>query len=506
MCFLICVWTIAAVAVSSNGTSVLSSQKLKTQATLHTKKIHQKVKLKKGIVEKNSKKVFVQSKQKSKTQSALRTKKIRRQMELSKIIVGKNPKKEIPVLLKDPLMKRKWGLGKTQAPDAWLKYSKGNRNIVVAVIDTGIDIRHPDLAKNIWHNPKEIPNNQKDDDKNGYIDDVHGWNFVGNNNKVNDTHGHGTHIAGIIGAEGGNGIGISGVAPRVSLMALKYYDPKDDGQNNLENTRKAIEYAIKNGAHIINYSAGGLEGNSKEKKAIQLAEKKGILFVTAAGNEKSNMDKREYFPASYGLSNILSVTASNPSDQVLKSSNWGKKSVHTAAPGKHIFSTLSGGRYGVMTGTSQATAFATGAAVLVMDYYKMKSPTAIIRQLTMTGEKKKSLQKKTTQSLRLNIFRSLAMRNRLVNFMDEVVDAKGKTFYAGKISSQEIIPFAPDLSDLSLVQDALLIQNKQNQDPQHKSFKKRSIRRPANKNNRNPSSEVQQTPILKRWFWQTHSE
>ena len=251
--------------------------------------------------------------------------KSKRKINIGTLKYAKVPEEEVRVIMNDPLMKEKWDLKKTNVKKAWLKFSKGSKDIVVAVIDTGIDVNHEDLQANIWKNPKEIPGNNIDDDKNGYIDDIHGWNFVKNNNNVNDTHGHGTHIAGIIGAEGGNGKGLSGVAPKVSLMVLKYYSPNDDGKNNLQNTVKAIEYAVKNGAHIINYSGGGLEGNSKEKAAIQEAERKGILFVAAAGNEKSNMDKSSYYPASYQLSNILPVTATDPSDKVLKSSNWGKK-------------------------------------------------------------------------------------------------------------------------------------------------------------------------------------
>ena len=263
------------------------------------------------------------------------------------------PKKEVHVIMSDPLMGKKWDLEKISAKEAWLKFSKGNRNIVVAVIDTGIDVHHPDLAGNIWKNPKEIPKNKKDDDANYHLDDVHGWNFVCNpqdknchkpnprcnnatysnadeyykaccqhgNNRVNDTHGHGTHIAGIIGAVGGNNIGLSGVAPKVSLMALKYYDPNDNGKNNLKNTVCAIHYAVRNGAHIINYSGGGLESNPAEKSAIREAEKKGVLFVAAAGNEGSNIDnKTSYYPARYPFNNILPVTATDTSDQVLSSS------------------------------------------------------------------------------------------------------------------------------------------------------------------------------------------
>ena len=133
----------------------------------------------------------------------------------------KVPKKEFNLIVDDPLMRQKWDLNITDAKKSVLGFSRGNKKIVVAVCDTGIDVNHPDLKDNIWRNPKEIPGNKIDDDKNGFIDDIHGWNFAGNNNRVFDTHGHGTHIAGIIGAVGGNGIGLSGVAHKVSLMALE---------------------------------------------------------------------------------------------------------------------------------------------------------------------------------------------------------------------------------------------------------------------------------------------
>ena len=170
----------------------------------------------------------------------------------------------------------------------------GSRDIIVAVIDTGLDVRHPDLAQNIWVNKGESGTDAKgrnkatngiDDDNNGYADDVHGWNFVTNNNDVTDNHGHGTHIGGIIGAVGGNGIGVVGISPKVSLMALKYYDPKAPGMNNLLNTVKAIQYAVRMQAHIINYSGGGLDPSPEEKRAVELANQRGVLFVAAAGND-----------------------------------------------------------------------------------------------------------------------------------------------------------------------------------------------------------------------------
>ena len=340
----------------------------------------------------------------------------------------KAPKKEFNLIVDDPLMQQKWDLNITNAKKSLRDFSRGNKKIVVAVCDTGIDINHPDLKDNIWRNQKEIPGNKIDDDKNGFIDDIHGWNFAGNNNRVFDTHGHGTHIAGIIGAVGGNGIGLSGVAHKVSLMALKYYDPNDNGSNNLNNTIKCFHYAIANGAHIINYSGGGLKGNTKEKKALQLAEKKGILLVAAAGNEKSNMDTNKYYPASYLLSNILPVTATNPSDNILKSSNWGK-SAKAAAPGIDILSTLPGGKYGRMTGTSQATAVATGLAVLIMDYYKIHSPVFIIKQMEMTGDLKASLKEKTSQGRRINIYKALAMRGKRLDMRDQIIAGQSSFSY-----------------------------------------------------------------------------
>jgi len=184
-----------------------------------------------------------------KKQSSTPKKQQTRHIITSKPKVEKEPKKEVSVIMRDPLMENKWDLEVIKAKKAWLKFSTGSKDIVVAVIDTGIDINHPDLKDNIWKNPKEIPNNNIDDDNNGFVDDVHGWNFVPNNNNLSDDHGHGTHIAGIIGAVGGNGIGISGVAPKVSLMALKYYHPKRT--DNRSNTVRAIHYAIDNGAHIL---------------------------------------------------------------------------------------------------------------------------------------------------------------------------------------------------------------------------------------------------------------
>ena len=435
----------------------------------------------------------------------------KRKISIGKLKLAKAPEAETRIIMNDPLMHEKWDLKKTNTPSAW-RFSKGSRNIVVAVIDTGIDINHPDLKNNIWRNPGEIPDNNKDDDNNGFVDDIHGWNFAGDNNKVYDTHGHGTHIAGIIGAEGGNGIGLSGVAPRVSLMALKYYSPTDNGKNNLNNTIKAIQYAVDNGAHIINYSGGGLEKNKEEKEVIRKAEKKSILFVAAAGNEKSNTDKKGYYPANYQLSNILPVTATDPSDHILKSSNWGKKTVHKSAPGIDILSTIPGAKYGRMTGTSQATAVATGAAVLIMDYYKNKTARFIIKHLKMTGDIKESLQGKTSQRRRLNIFKALQARGIGLNFMDEPVDSSGKTFPFGKdVFSVQQELLEKDIIEMKMVHE-ILDSKKSNIKTQNKLIKKDpQVREPSSPENKKTPIETEPShshsenkkkiPFLKRWFF-----
>lgn len=344
-----------------------------------------------------------------------------RSAELGKPSPLKNkPEKEVEVLLNDPAISAAWGLQMTDSQKAW-RISQGSRDIVVAVIDTGVDIRHPDLAKNMWVNRGEVGLDSKgkdkatngiDDDKNGFIDDVHGWNFVTQNNDLKDDHGHGTHIAGIIGAEGGNGVGISGVAPKISLMVLKYYDTKGTEVNNLINTVKAIDYAVKMNANIINYSGGGIAPSPEEKAAIERAMKKGILFVAAAGNERSNSDLKKYYPADYGLPNILSVTAIDRQKKVLPSSNWGEQTVDVAAPGNDIISTLPNGQYGYMTGTSQATAFASGVAALVMaNNPSLRKADQITKYLTQTGDVDDNLIGKTRYRKRLNSYKALATQD-----------------------------------------------------------------------------------------------
>jgi len=331
--------------------------------------------------------------------------------------VSSKTKQEEQVMMNDPAIHQAWGLKKSDAARAW-GVTQGSRKIVVAVIDTGADLKHEDLANNYWTNPGETGKDSKgrdkatngvDDDNNGLADDVHGWNFVSNNKDLTDNHGHGTHIAGIIGAEAGNKKGIAGISPQVSLMVLKYYDPKVPSTDNLKNTVNAIKYAVKMKANIINYSGGGTEFSKDEFDAIEEARKQGILFVAAAGNERSNSDKHKYYPADYGLTNIISVTAIDPSTEVLSSSNYGTETVDIAAPGQNILSTLSGNAYGYMTGTSQATAFVTGGAVLVMAHKDQISAEDVKKYILSTGDSQSSLLAKCRTSKQLNLFKALTV-------------------------------------------------------------------------------------------------
>lgn len=369
---------------------------------------------------------------------------------------------EPSALFNDPAVSQAWGLKKSDAARAW-SITKGNKDIVVAIIDTGVDENHEDLKGNLWVNPgetgldkngKDKATNGIDDDNNGFVDDVHGWNFVSNNNKLTDNHGHGTHVAGILGAQAGNGKGIVGIAPDVSLMVLKYYDPLVNNSDNLKNTIKAIHYAIKMGAVIINYSGGGTEYSQDEFEAVQEAEKKGILFVAAAGNERSNSDQFHYYPADYKLSNLISVTALDPSLEVLASSNYGIETVDLAAPGQNILSTLPGNNYGFLTGTSQATPFVSGAAVLIMAKKPGFKYADVKKHILSTGDAFTNLAAKTRSSRKLNLYKCLTV-------LDEGVAASGimasseqkfnSTTHGGgiieKASPSDLSPFGKSLME-----------------------------------------------------------
>jgi len=303
---------------------------------------------------------------------------------------------------------KNWGLvnleakSHIQALDAW-KIQEGDRGIVVAVIDTGIDPRHKSLTQNIWHDAKEKQAN------------VFGWNFVSDKPNPVDENGHGTHVAGIIGAVADPITGVSGVAHKVSIMPVKYYSDANPGAVNLRNTVKAINYAVDHGARIINYSGGGPEFSEDEYLAVKKAEAQGVLFVAAAGNEHQNTDKVEnyYYPSAYRLTNIISVAATDIHNNLLASSNWGKKNVDVAAPGENIFSTLPGGQFGYMSGTSQATAFVTGMAALLLAQDPTLKPQKLREIIMASVDRIDQLKEKVSTGGRVNAYNALmTLRNK----------------------------------------------------------------------------------------------
>jgi subtilisin family serine protease len=237
----------------------------------------------------------------------------------------------------DTFFSNLWGLNNINALEAW-DITTGNSNVVVAVLDSGVDYNHPDLAANIWTNQAEITGTPGvDDDSNGKIDDARGWDFVDDDNDPMDSDDHGTHVAGTIAAEGNNSAGITGVVWTAQIMPLRFLDAF--GSGTVADAIEAIDYAIDNGAKIINASYGSYTFSPLERDAIATARDAGILFVAAAGNDNWNNDSAtKHYPSSYDLANIIAVAATDQSDARASFSNYGVKSVDVAAPATFILS------------------------------------------------------------------------------------------------------------------------------------------------------------------------
>ena len=247
-----------------------------------------------------------------------------------------------------------------RALTAW-GFSRGNRDLRVAVIDTGIDYLHEDLAPNIWLNEGEVPGNGLDDDLNGYIDDVHGFDFVSDDSDPMDDQEHGTHVAGILGARGDNELGTTGVCWEIALMALKAFNERGEGR--VSDAVEAIHYAVDNGAKIINASWGLTQKSFALEQAIDYASTAGVLVVAAAGNGKTDAPS---YPAAF--EEVLSVAALDANDKRALFSNYGPD-VDLAAPGQNIYSTLPESSYGAASGTSMAAPHISGVAALVLSRF-----------------------------------------------------------------------------------------------------------------------------------------
>ncbi|BDA48744.1 probable halolysin at N-terminal half [Coccomyxa sp. Obi] len=258
---------------------------------------------------------------------------------------------------------------------AWNR-STGSPEVVVCVIDSGIDYTHPDLQGNVWTNHGEIPNNGIDDDKNGYIDDVHGFNFLSNTGDPMDNNYHGTHLSGMVGALCNNNIGVCGVNQNVKVMACKFLDGSGNGYTS--DAVRCLNYALEMGADITLNSYGGLYADSYAlQSAIEAADQKGQLFVTAAGNDYGvDIDATPTYPAAYRNRNIMSVIATDQNDGLANYSNYGQKNADIAAPGSKILSTILNGQYGMHEGTSQSAGFVAGAAALLLAAHKAAGTNA----------------------------------------------------------------------------------------------------------------------------------
>ncbi len=255
----------------------------------------------------------------------------------------------------DPLYPGQWGLDKINAPTAWDSQT-GNTNIVIAIVDAGIDVDHPDLASQLWTNPGEIPGNGIDDDNNGYIDDTHGWNMVDDNADLSDNTGHGTEVAGVLGAASNNGQGVAGLCWNCQLMVLKV--TQSGGVANYSDIIEAINYAADKGAEVINLSLGGSSDSVSLRLAVEEAAKTAVV-VGGAGNDNQDVP---FYPAAYEA--VLAVAGTNASDTKVSSSNYGSW-VDVTAPGEMITTTFDGGSYGLTSGTSMAAPYVSGLAGLL---------------------------------------------------------------------------------------------------------------------------------------------
>jgi subtilisin family serine protease len=346
----------------------------------------------------------------------------------------------------DPQYNQLWGMHNTgqtggnadadlDAPEAW-DVTTGDTTVIVGIIDTGVDYKHPDLAANMWTNPGEDawsdPNNPAtgngiDDDNNGYRDDWRGWDFVNNDNDPFDDNGHGTHVAGTIGAAGNNGVGVVGVNWKVKIMPLKFLSAS--GSGSLAAAVDAIEYANHFGVNLTNNSWGGGGRSQALEDAIKGANNANSLFVAAAGNSGTNNDASPNYPSNYDVANVLAVAAIDHKGALAvfgsggggggicgcvgetpgaPGSNYGATTVDLAAPGKDIRSTIPNNSYASFSGTSMATPHVSGVAALTLSKFGNLTVTQLKQRLMNSVDVRPGLQGKMVTGGSINAFKAVS--------------------------------------------------------------------------------------------------
>ena len=292
--------------------------------------------------------------------------------------------------------------------EAWELYDGGSRDVVVALVDTGIDYTHEDLAGRIWTNVDEIPGNGIDDDGNGYVDDVYGWNFYSDTNDVyvGTEDAHGTHGAGTIAANADNGTGIAGIvqSDRIKVMAVKALGGSD-GSGTTASIIQAIQYAEANGAQICNLSLGSSQNDPALYRTMASSD---MLFVVAAGNDGTDLETSPSYPASYDLDNVISVANIRYDGELDPTSSYGAASVDLAAPGSYILSTTPGGTYSYMTGTSMAAPMVSAAAAMVYSAFPNATLADVKDILLASVQKLDSLSDRTATGGMLDLGAAMA--------------------------------------------------------------------------------------------------
>ncbi|MBH8551585.1 S8 family serine peptidase [Nostocaceae cyanobacterium CENA357] len=273
-----------------------------------------------------------------------------------------------------------WGADLVNAPEAWANGYTGE-GVVVAVIDTGVDYNHEDLKNNIWTNTKEIAGNGIDDDGNGYVDDVYGWNFDNNSNNTIDDNGHGTHVSGTIAGEN-NGYGVTGIAYNSKIMPIKALN--ESGSGSYSAIANGIYYAVDNGANVINLSLGGSYSSRTLKSAVEYASSKGVTVVMAAGNDA---DSSPDYPARYANQSGIAVGAVDKNNKIADFSNraGNNQLAYVTAPGVKVYSSLPGNQYGAYSGTSMATPHVAGVVALMLSANRSLTDAQVRQIITDTA-------------------------------------------------------------------------------------------------------------------------